>query len=240
MAFADRSFADRLGWREIVASGSGVSLTPIDLELRPASISARLTAYPEDRIGSPLADASLTVGATLGGDVLAAFDLPDAAPPADAAPSSPAPPAASAAPSTIPAGAVPGGISGGDLPGIFREADLTPVVVLLAFLTAAALGAGHALTPGHGKTLMAAYLVGTRGTPRHALGLGLSVSLSHTVGILVLAAIVVGAEGAGMRRLTRETCDELVHIPMLGSVESLNVSVASAVCLYETLRQRRS
>jgi len=52
-------------------------------------------------------------------------------------------------------------------------------------------------------------------------------------------AWVMGAEGEGMRRLTRETCDELVHIPMLGSVESLNVSVASAVCLYETVRQRR-
>jgi 23S rRNA (guanosine2251-2'-O)-methyltransferase len=49
---------------------------------------------------------------------------------------------------------------------------------------------------------------------------------------------VMGAEGEGMRRLTRETCDELVHIPMLGSVESLNVSVATAVCLYETVRQR--
>lgn len=49
---------------------------------------------------------------------------------------------------------------------------------------------------------------------------------------------VMGAEGEGMRRLTRETCDELVHIPMAGSVESLNVSVASAVCLYETVRQR--
>ncbi len=53
-------------------------------------------------------------------------------------------------------------------------------------------------------------------------------------------AWVMGAEGEGMRRLTRETCDELVHIPMLGSVESLNVSVASAVCLYETVRQRQS
>ena len=52
-------------------------------------------------------------------------------------------------------------------------------------------------------------------------------------------AWVMGAEGEGMRRLTRETCDELVSIPMLGSVESLNVSVASAVCLYETLRQRQ-
>lgn len=53
-------------------------------------------------------------------------------------------------------------------------------------------------------------------------------------------AWVLGAEGEGMRRLTRETCDDLVRIPMLGSVESLNVSVASAVCLYEAVRQRRS
>ena len=51
-------------------------------------------------------------------------------------------------------------------------------------------------------------------------------------------AWVMGAEGEGMRRLTRETCDELVSIPMLGAVESLNVSVASAVCLYESVRQR--
>ncbi len=52
-------------------------------------------------------------------------------------------------------------------------------------------------------------------------------------------AWVMGAEGEGMRRLTRETCDELVNIPMLGSVESLNVSVATGVCLFETVRQRR-
>ena len=51
-------------------------------------------------------------------------------------------------------------------------------------------------------------------------------------------AIVLGAEGAGMRQLTRKTCDELVSIPMHGAVESLNVSVASGVCLYEALRQR--
>jgi 23S rRNA (guanosine2251-2'-O)-methyltransferase len=52
-------------------------------------------------------------------------------------------------------------------------------------------------------------------------------------------ALVLGAEGAGMRQLTRKTCDELVRVPMQGAVESLNVSVASAVCLYEALRQRQ-
>ena len=51
-------------------------------------------------------------------------------------------------------------------------------------------------------------------------------------------ALVLGAEGPGMRQLTRKTCDQLVHIPMKGAVDSLNVSVASGVCLYEALRQR--
>jgi 23S rRNA (guanosine2251-2'-O)-methyltransferase len=51
-------------------------------------------------------------------------------------------------------------------------------------------------------------------------------------------ALVLGAEGKGMRQLTRKTCDELVRLPMKGAVESLNVSVAAGVCLYEALRQR--
>lgn len=73
------------------------------------------------------------------------------------------------------------------------------------------------------------WLVGTDDQAGHSM---------HQVDARRPMAWVMGAEGEGMRRLTRDTCDELVSIPMLGSVESLNVSVASAVCLYESVRQR--
>jgi ABC-type nickel/cobalt efflux system permease component RcnA len=201
ISYVDRSFPERLGWREIVATGSGVTLVAVEGRLRETSVSQRLLSYPTDLIATPIADEQLVVDATLGGPALPAFDVPDAEPVPgaviEASPSVPATPIASAAPPVAATpGVVPGGVSDAELPSIFRQADLTPLVLVLSLLTAAGLGAAHALTPGHGKTLMAAYLVGTRGTALHALGLGLSVSVSHTVGILVLAGVVVGLAGA--------------------------------------------
>ena len=61
----------------------------------------------------------------------------------------------------------------------------------------------------------------------------------YEIDLQSLRALVMGAEGEGMRRLTREHCDGLFALPMLGSVESLNVSVATGVSLYEVVRQRR-
>ncbi len=71
--------------------------------------------------------------------------------------------------------------------------------------------------------------------------IGTSDAATHTLYQADLkgpVALVLGAEGDGMRQLTAKTCDQLVSIPMLGAVESLNVSVASGVCLYEAVRQR--
>jgi ABC-type nickel/cobalt efflux system permease component RcnA len=177
VTFSDTSFTDRIGWREVVASGDGVEIRADGLPT--TSPSKRLTSYPADLISQPLDMRSVSIVAT-----------PHASPAVTKAPAEPVVGEANAGA----VGAVPGGV-GGELPAIFQAVDLTPVVLLISLLTALGLGAGHALTPGHGKTLMAAYLVGTRGTPLHAVGLGLAVTVSHTLGILVLAALVVGAQG---------------------------------------------
>ena len=223
ISFSDVSFPERIGWREIVARGSGVELSAVGGAIRSEGVSARLTVYPEELVAAPLRDGPLTVDAVAGGETLAPLEIPDAAPLMGAAPSTAPVPSA-------PTGAVPGGVSGGELPAIFR-ADLTPLVLLVSLITAAGLGAGHALTPGHGKTLMAAYLVGTRGTARHALALGLSVSLSHTVGILVLAALVVGAS---------DVLPPDVVVRWAPVVAAISIVAIGAWMLLGELRRRRS
>ena len=201
VAFADGFEPARIGWREITVEGSGVTVSGTDLPSETAT--ARLTAYPSTLASAPdIRTAAFT--ASPGGPVLAPFDVADADPvepivisgPAAASPD-PSPsvapsPSASAGPLPSPVvaagGVSSGGVSSrssgtgsvpageGAIPDILRALPVTPALALLAFATAAVLGAGHALTPGHGKTLMAAYLVGTRGSPRHALGLGAAVS----------------------------------------------------------------
>jgi nickel/cobalt exporter len=191
LAFSDGSYPERIGWREIVATGDAVELDTNGLP--PTSPSQRLTSYPADMIAQPLDIRSATLVARPGAG----------GPAASAAATATASTRPTAVGATTPTGGapgpsgavVPGGVSTADLPDIFRSADLTPIVAILSLITAAALGAGHALTPGHGKTLMAAYLVGSRGTPVHAVSLGLSVAVSHTLGILGLALLIVGAQG---------------------------------------------
>lgn len=73
------------------------------------------------------------------------------------------------------------------------------------------------------------WIVGTAGEAEQSI---------YTCKLTGPTALVMGAEGKGMRRLTRENCDELIKLPMAGSVSSLNVSVATGVCLYEIVRQR--
>lgn len=207
ITFADDAYEARIGWREIVVLGDRATIASNGEAPLPAGkdVSQRLTTYPANLLTQPLDVRSVSFTATAGGPELPAFSAPDAAA-LPGAPASPRPAASpssdsggaiasappTARPSTAPA-VVPGGVAG-EIPDLFSVADLTPLLALASILLAMVLGAGHALTPGHGKTLMAAYLVGTRGTVRHAAGLGLAVTVSHTLGILVLALLVTGAE----------------------------------------------
>jgi len=85
---------------------------------------------------------------------------------------------------------VPGGV-GDELASLIGTSDLSLSAILLSLLIAAGLGAIHAVSPGHGKTVMAAYLVGTQGTARHAVALGLTVTASHTLGVVGLALLTL-------------------------------------------------
>jgi nickel/cobalt exporter len=219
ITFADTSHPGRIGWHEVVVGGSGVTLQPGALP--GTSVSDRLRTYPPNLIPHPLNVQNVAFGAVLGGPVLpyvvptdaisltaspaeAAGDLPEASTPApsqategDGSQVAGGGPAASGSsgPAAEPSGsaAVPGGVVGMDIGGLIESDAITPLVLGGALAAAFLLGAGHALTPGHGKTLMGAYLVGSRGNALHAIALGLAVTVSHTLGIVVLAAIILQA-----------------------------------------------
>jgi ABC-type nickel/cobalt efflux system permease component RcnA/hydrogenase/urease accessory protein HupE len=80
-----------------------------------------------------------------------------------------------------------------DLLGKLRSEELTLVLVVGTLLAAMVWGAGHALTPGHGKAIVAAYLIGSKSTPRHAFFLGLTVTLTHTLGVFTLGLVALFA-----------------------------------------------
>ena len=183
VTFEDASFAERIGWREIVIAGDGATLTGNDSGRDLAGVSNRLTSYPTDLLTQPLDMRSIAVDATAGGPALDAWAAPDATPLQTSG--------ASTGTGTA-LGAVPGGV-GRDLAALVDVQDLTPLAILVSLGIAFGLGVLHAISPGHGKTIMAAYLVGGRGSSRQAVGLGLAVTVSHTLGVLVLAGITLAA-----------------------------------------------
>ena len=161
LTFADRNFVGRPGWREVVGAPSdGVKLTGSSVPER--DVSRALRAYPDDMLQAPLRVSEAHMRLSAGG------------------------PVASGTPSPI------GSRSGAERFGDRFTAlltDPTPLggwTILTSLLVAAMLGAFHALTPGHGKTIVGAYLVGSQGTARHAIFLGLVVTLTHTIGVYLL------------------------------------------------------
>jgi ABC-type nickel/cobalt efflux system permease component RcnA len=196
--------ADRIGWREIVVRGDELRVDPAGAA---RDVSRRLTDYPDRLLEQPLDERTLTVSLLPGGEALAVAPVQDAQP-LDG--SAPAPEAAAGLP---------------DL------ANLGAGAALLGLLAAALAGAGHALSPGHGKTVMAAYLVASHGGARHALLLGAAVTVSHTLGVLLLAAIVLlGSDVLPPERL----------YPVLTVASGLAVTGIGAWLLVGCLRRYRA
>ncbi|WP_326822678.1 nickel/cobalt transporter [Streptosporangium sp. NBC_01756] len=167
VSFGDDFLADRLGWREITAVSSG-GIRLVRSSVPSTSMSRELRAYPDDLLAGPLNQRTAELTVTPGtGSTAIALPLIWNGPVADVL----------AALDRL-------------FTGLVAAESLTAPLGLLAVLLSAVLGAGHALIPGHGKTIMAAYLAGRSGRPRDALVVGATVTATHTLGVLVVGLLL--------------------------------------------------
>ncbi len=212
IVYRDTNYAERTGWKEIVAQAGR------DASLRTSSVpmldqSQELTRYPTDLSIVPprVTEATFTVGKPgEGGGVPAAMGSGQA-------------------------GKREPGASGGSTPrDAFTQAittqKLTAGIVLVSLGLSFLFGAFHALSPGHGKTMVAAYLVGTRGTAKHALFLGLVVTLTHTIGVFMLGFVTLFA--------ARYIVPERLY-PILSALSGLGIIVIGLGMLWTRLASAR-
>jgi nickel/cobalt transporter (NicO) family protein len=170
LAYRDATYPGRIGWKEVVVRGrDGARIVSSTAPAR--SVSARLRAYPDGLLDSPRdvreAHAQVAPGKSAG-----------------------APPALSSE-SALEAPARVDSESENGFAELITQDDLSLGVVLVALAIALFWGAAHALTPGHGKAIVAAYLVGTRGKARHAFLLGGIVTVTHTIGVFALGLVTL-------------------------------------------------
>ena len=181
LRYRDGDADGRIGWREVTAAGDRTTIESADVPAR--STSARLTAYPQDLLRSPLDQDRATVsfrpgGAPLrdgGGDGIGAQRR-----------------------SRRPVGVDRATAA---FTALVARQRLTVGFALLALALATVLGAAHALAPGHGKTVMAAYLVGLRGSVRQAAAIGGIVTATHTAGVLLLGAVLAASRALAPERV---------------------------------------
>jgi nickel/cobalt transporter (NicO) family protein len=161
----DETFPDRVGWKAIVAEpGDG---TAVRTDVPSGDPTENLRRYPQDLLNSPLDRRSATFSVEPGAGTLVA-------------------------PRAEGEDAVVTRDKGGEgFAAVFDDAAAGEGVLLILLLAAFGWGALHALSPGHGKAMVAAYLIGTRGTARHAVWLGLTVTITHTIGVFALGLVTL-------------------------------------------------
>jgi nickel/cobalt transporter (NicO) family protein len=201
--YADQAYANRLGWREIVVRG-GPEVAIRNSTVQVNSVSNELRSYPRDMLSSPpdVREASFTLAP---GDGSVHND---------------------AAGRTAERVGTSFGSVTGRIDELVSVERLSAAVVALSILAAFFWGAAHALTPGHGKAVVAAYLIGARGTARHAGILGLTVTLTHTAGVFVLGAVTL--------YLSRYILPEVLY-PWLSVASGLLVVLIGLALLYRHL-----
>jgi len=207
VSYASANFVDRTGWREITVAGDGVTLAGADL--RAGTISAELTRYPKNLLQAPLDERATSFTATPGGP------RRTPAPEGSSGPSSPLPRGVDRATKAF--------------TSFIARQHLSPGFGLLAVALSALLGAVHAFAPGHGKTVMAAYLVGQEGSLRQAALIALTVTLTHTVGVLALALAISASTIVAPERL----------YPYLGLASGLMLAAIGAGLVVRAGRSHR-
>ena len=166
--FQNNNYSERLGWREIVVNRI-VGVEVFDSTAFGSGITDELKAYPDESLSSPLnervASFSITRSSLPGG--AKALQNRD--------------------------GHAATAVQKDMLAGLIDVPEITPAVAFFGLLLAIGLGAMHALSPGHGKAVVGAYLVGSKGTPKHAAFLGLTVTITHTLGVFALGLLTIFA-----------------------------------------------
>jgi ABC-type nickel/cobalt efflux system permease component RcnA len=200
----DGTFPGRVGWKAVVSRpGEG---TAVRSDAPSGDPTGRLRRYPENLLESPAERRSASFSVRPGEGTLAAPRGED--------------------------GGVTTTRRGSDgFSGLFEDAASGEGVLLVLLLAAFGWGALHALSPGHGKAMVAAYLVGTRGSSRHALALGGTVTVTHTIGVFALGAVTLA--------LSQYVLPEDLY-PWLTLVSGLMVVAIGAGVLRSRVRQARA
>jgi len=235
LEYEDRNYAGRAGWKEIVIrAGQGAALETATQ--RDQDRSQALTAYPQEPTVAPPQDLRASVEWTVAAPQVSSRKNPEivpAGPPAQVATgSTSAPSTAVMSTAAVPRQPLaPGTVVRGDfLSQLLNKREVGLGMVLLGLAVAFCLGAIHALSPGHGKTIVAAYLVGARGTMKHAIFLGGMVTFTHTVSVFFL--------GFTTLFLSQYVLPEKIY-PVLGAISGLSIVWIGAILLYKRAKRLR-
>jgi ABC-type nickel/cobalt efflux system permease component RcnA len=200
ITYEDRNYPGRAGWKEIVLPGA-------------ADRSRELTAYPQDPTVAPPQD------------LRASFTIKTKAPPRPS--SSPVVSQPTAIVDAQPPPAPPGTVTRGDyLSRLLHRDEIGWRLTLIGMAVAFGLGAVHAFSPGHGKTIVAAYLVGSRGTLRHAAFLAAMVTFTHTVSVFFLGFVTL--------YLSKYVLPERLY-PVMGAISGISIVWVGATLFFRRL-----